>query len=204
MKLDSTFSSVVLPAPVPPLISALSRALTQCDRKSSIGRVSARSVTRSSALSRSAGKRRIESSGPSTASGGMIALTREPSGRRASTIGELSSTRRPTPLTMRSMTRIRWRSSWKCRGTLLEHAAALDEHVLVGVDEDVADRRVAQQRLERPEPEDIVDELTEQRFALAEADAACSPRPAARRAACGFRFRPAAGRPGRAPRGSGG
>ena len=98
---------------MPPLISTFSRALTQCDRKSSIGRVSARSVTRSSAFSRSAGKRRIESSGPSTASGGMIALTREPSGRRASTIGELSSTRRPTALTMRSMTRIRWRSSWK-------------------------------------------------------------------------------------------
>ena len=79
MKLDSTLSSVVLPAPVPPLIRQFSRARTQCDRKSSIGRVSARRVTRSSALSRSAGKRRIESSGPSTASGGMMALTREPS-----------------------------------------------------------------------------------------------------------------------------
>ena len=117
MKLESTFRSVVLPAPVPPLISALSRAFTQCDRNSSIGRVSARSVTRSSARRRSAGKRRIESSGPSTASGGMIALTREPSGSRASTIGELSSTRRPTALTMRSITRIRWRSSWKLAAT---------------------------------------------------------------------------------------
>jgi hypothetical protein len=41
-------------------------------------------------------KRRIDTSGPSTANGGMIALTREPSGRRASTIGLDSSTRRPT------------------------------------------------------------------------------------------------------------
>ncbi len=47
--------------------------------------------------------RRIDSTGPSSASGGMIALTREPSGKRASTIGDDSSTRRPTRLTMRSM-----------------------------------------------------------------------------------------------------
>ena len=170
MKLESTLSSVVLPAPVPPLISPFSRARTQCDRKSSIGRVSARSVTRSSALSRSAGNRRIDSSGPSTASGGMIALTREPSGSRASTIGELSSTRRPTALTMRSMTRRRWRSSWKVGGDLLELAVALDEHVLVGVDQDVADRRVAQQRLQRAEPEHVIEQLDEERFALAEAE----------------------------------
>ena len=93
---DMTFSSVVLPAPVPPLTRTFRRDRTQCSRKSSIGCVIARRLTRSAAFSRSAGKRRIESSGPSTASGGMIALTREPSGRRASTIGELSSTRRPT------------------------------------------------------------------------------------------------------------
>jgi len=35
------------------------------------------------------------------ASGGTMALTREPSARRASQIGEDSSTRRPTWLTMR-------------------------------------------------------------------------------------------------------
>jgi hypothetical protein len=36
------------------------------------------------------------SAGPSIASGGTMALMREPSGRRASQIGEDSSTRRPT------------------------------------------------------------------------------------------------------------
>jgi hypothetical protein len=41
------------------------------------------------------------SAGPSIASGGTIQLTREPSGRRASQIGEDSSTRRPIWLTMR-------------------------------------------------------------------------------------------------------
>ena len=39
---------------------------------------------------------RIDSSGPSMASGGTTALTRLPSASRASTSGELSSTRRPT------------------------------------------------------------------------------------------------------------
>jgi hypothetical protein len=39
--------------------------------------------------------------GPSMASGGAMTLTREPSARRASQIGEDSSTRRPTWLTMR-------------------------------------------------------------------------------------------------------
>ncbi len=47
------------------------------------------------------------------ASGGMIALTREPSGRRASHIGEVSSMRRPTFETMRSRICIRWSLSRK-------------------------------------------------------------------------------------------
>ena len=38
---------------------------------------------------------RIVSSGPESESGGMIAFTRDPSGRRASTIGDDSSIRRP-------------------------------------------------------------------------------------------------------------
>ena len=57
--------------------------------------------------------RRIDNSGPSTESGGMMAFTREPSGSRASTMGEDSSTRRPTWLTILSMIRIRWPSSLK-------------------------------------------------------------------------------------------
>ena len=67
-------------------------------------------------------KRRIDSTGPSSASGGMIALTREPSGSRASTIGLDSSMRRPTELTMRSMICIRCRSSLKDDVGLLEPA----------------------------------------------------------------------------------
>ena len=54
---------------------------------------------------------RMVSAGPSSASGGAITLTREPSGRRASQIGEDSSTRRPIWLTMRwQMLRSCWLS----------------------------------------------------------------------------------------------
>ena len=69
----------------------------------------------------------------------MIAFTREPSGRRASTIGELSSIRRPTPLTIRSITRSRCLSSWNVVRQPLELAGPLDVNRLVGVDQDVAD-----------------------------------------------------------------
>ena len=48
---------------------------------------------------------------PSSASGGMIAFTRDPSASRASTIGLDSSMRRPIALTMRSMICCRCRSS---------------------------------------------------------------------------------------------
>ncbi len=44
--------------------------------------------------------------GPHSDSGGMMMFTREPSGRRASTIGLLSSTRLPSGATMRSIMRI--------------------------------------------------------------------------------------------------
>ncbi|MNT66344.1 hypothetical protein D3C72_2044050 [compost metagenome] len=68
-------------------------------------------MTRSATCSGLTEKRRIDSSGPSMAEGGMMALTREPSGRRASTIGLVSSMRRPTRETIFSITFIRWASS---------------------------------------------------------------------------------------------
>ena len=50
---------------------------------------------------------------PSSDSGGMMTLTRGPSARRASTMGEASSIRRPTVETMRSMTRRKCSSEMK-------------------------------------------------------------------------------------------
>ncbi|MCY1373707.1 hypothetical protein D9M69_609970 [compost metagenome] len=62
---------------------------------------------RSLMVSGTTANRRIESTGPSRASGGMMAFTREPSGRRASTMGLDSSTRRPMRETILSMIFIR-------------------------------------------------------------------------------------------------
>ena len=93
------------------------------------------------------------STGPSTASGGMTTLTREPSGRRASHSGSASSTRRPSGARIRS---IAWRrSASAAKATLgrLEPAGALDPDGCAAVDHDLVDRRVLEQRLERPEPE---------------------------------------------------
>jgi hypothetical protein len=83
----------------------------------------------------------------------MIALTREPSARRASTIGEDSSTRRPI--------------ADRRRG---EAPVALDEDLLVGIDQNVGDRVVLQERLERPEPEEFVEDFVDQLVALAQVE----------------------------------
>ena len=92
------------------------RALTQAFSSSSMPSVMASFATRSSPFSAWRPKRRMESSGPSTATGGMAALTREPSGRRASTSGDDSSTRRPTRDTIFSMMRSRCASSLNSTG----------------------------------------------------------------------------------------
>ena len=151
-------------------MSAFSRARTDTSRNSSIGRVSDRIATRSSARRRSAGKRRIESSGPSTASGGMIALTREPSGEarvdhRRAVVDATADAADDAVDDAHQVLVVLER-----RRQPVELAAALDVDVLVGVDQDVADRRIAQQRFERPEPEDLVDDIAKNRVALAHAE----------------------------------
>lgn len=62
------------------------------------------STNSSSDRARSA-NRRIESVGPVTATGSITAQTRAPSGRRASTIGDVRSSRRPRGPSTRSMIR---------------------------------------------------------------------------------------------------
>lgn len=83
-------------------------------------------ASRSDMTGRCAGNLRIVRLAPLSATGGMTACTREPSGNRASTIGELSSMRRPNGITMRSMTRrtdcspvnaAAWRQSRPSRST---------------------------------------------------------------------------------------
>ena len=106
IKEESTFSVVVLPEPVPPETKTFRRASTQALRKSNISGVAVPKRMRSSTVKGLAANLRMVMTGPTSESGGMMALTREPSVRRASTMGLDSSTRRPMGLMMRSMMRI--------------------------------------------------------------------------------------------------
>ena len=96
-----------MPAPVPPEIRMFFRVATASSRKSIMSGESMPSRSRSSRRSRWRPKRRIDSVGPSSVTGGIVALTRLPSGRRASTIGDASSIRRPTRAAIRWMIRTR-------------------------------------------------------------------------------------------------
>ena len=105
---ERLLSSVVFPEPVPPLMMMLHRACTAADRKSITPWGNAPWRIRSSTVSGLEPNRRMDMAGPSSASGGMMAFTRDPSARRASTMGLVSSTRRPIRPTMRSMICRRW------------------------------------------------------------------------------------------------
>ena len=103
MKLESAFSRVVLPEPVPPLTTTLRRSDTAVANDSSWPSVRVPDSTSCRGPGRRTPKRRIERTGPSTASGGITTLTREPSASLASTIGLSSSTRRPSGARIRSI-----------------------------------------------------------------------------------------------------
>ena len=90
-----------MPEPVPPEISVLTRQRPMILRISAPSGVIVPNLTSCSSVSLSFLNLRMVSAGPSIASGGTMTLTREPSGRRASQIGEDLSTRRPIWLTMR-------------------------------------------------------------------------------------------------------
>src|SRR5947207_14892025 len=95
MNADIALRVVVLPVPVPPEMRMLSFPFTQLARNcAAFGEIDPKEI-RSFIVYGSRENFRIVSVGPLRASGGMIAFTREPSGRRASTIGDASSTRRP-------------------------------------------------------------------------------------------------------------
>ena len=103
-----------------------------------------------------------DAAGPLSDSGGMIAFTRLPSGRRASTIGEDSSMRRPTWATILLMIRRRCDSSLKRDGRLVQPARALDPDVERAVDHDLRDGVVGEQPLERAVAEDVVGDVLDQ------------------------------------------
>ena len=98
-------------------------------------------------------KRRIVSTGPSNASGGITTFTREPSGSRASHSGSASSTRRPSGARIRS---IASRSSVSLAKRTAVGSSRPPRSTHTGAvphDHHLVDRRVAQERLQRTEPE---------------------------------------------------
>jgi len=98
---ERTLRTVVLPAPVPPEMMTL-RRFDHADSSSSMGSVSVWFSIMLRAVSGSRPKRRMERQAPSrrAADDGVDAGT---VCKRASTMGEDSSTRRPMRETMRSM-----------------------------------------------------------------------------------------------------
>ncbi len=87
IKEDNRLSRVVFPDPVPPEIMILRRAMTQARRNSIIFSVIEPTAISSFRPNRSWANFRTVMDGPSMVTGGITALTREPSGRRASTVG---------------------------------------------------------------------------------------------------------------------
>ncbi len=81
MNAARAFSRVVLPDPVPPLIRMLRRSATAASSRTASSGEIVPSATSRSGSGREAGNLRIETAGPSTASGGMTTLTVDPSGK---------------------------------------------------------------------------------------------------------------------------
>src|SRR6059058_4710884 len=80
--------SDVLPAPVPPETITLAFARTQAPRNSIIGAVRDPISTRSRGVNGRRLNLRMVTTGPQSERGGMITLTLDPSGSRASTHGD--------------------------------------------------------------------------------------------------------------------
>ena len=141
-------------------------ASTQRVRNSTDSSESVPRSTMSSSVRRRLENFRIVRSGPESESGGMTTFTRLPSGRRASTIGEASSMRRPTcgddlvddPAQVRLVV--------EPDGRLVELALALDPDLAGAVDHDLRDRVVGEQALERPVAEDVVGDLLAETLAV--------------------------------------
>src|SRR5690606_41238318 len=87
MPLDRVLGKVVLPDPVPPETTTFLRLRTHRYRNSAMADEMDPDRTRSSISGRRAGNLRMVNVAPLSATGGITAFTREPSGRRASTMG---------------------------------------------------------------------------------------------------------------------
>ena len=111
-------SKVVLPEPVPPETRIFKRRSTHNRKKSASEAGKVCCATRSCISKRFLGNFRMVRLAPLTEIGGKTAFSREPSGKRASTIGEASSILRPSGYTMRSITLRTACSSLNCNECL--------------------------------------------------------------------------------------
>ena len=163
---ERTLSVVVLPEPVPPETKMLRRASTHARRNSNISGVEVPNRMRSSVVNGLAANFRMVMTGPTSDSGGMMALTREPSGRRASTIGErlvdAAADRGDDPVDDAHDVVVVLEDDVR----QLELARALDVDLARAVDHDLGDGVVTEERLERPEADDLVGDLLEHADAL--------------------------------------
>ena len=163
---ERTLSVVVLPEPVPPETKMFRRASTHARRKSNMSAVAVPNRMRSSTVNGEAENFRIVMTGPTRDSGGMMALTREPSVRRASTIGrrlvDAAADRGDDPVDDAHDVVVVLEDDVG----ELELAGALDVDLARAVDHDFRDRLVAEERLERAEADDLVGDLLEHPDAL--------------------------------------
>ena len=99
--------------------------------------------------------------GPSTASGGITAWSRDPSGRRASTIGDERSSRRPSGRDD-ALDEVDDRPRVEAEHDGFEPPAPLDVGATGTVDHHLGDGRIGEERFERAETGDLVRELLEE------------------------------------------
>ena len=100
--------------------------------------------------------------GPSSVTGGSVAFTRLPSARRASTIGDVSSIRRPTRAAIRWMIRTRCSVSRKRTAVSFELSEPLDIDLVKAVDQDVGDRGIGHQRGQRADAQRLLEQILSQ------------------------------------------
>ncbi len=166
MNADMALSSVVLPEPVPPEMRTLRRAATiafstsatwagtlpiSISRSMLIGTLANLRIDSSGAVDRQRRDDRVDAAAVGQAGvDHRRGFVDPPADRR----DDLLDDPEQVPLVLEAHRR------------RLEHAVALDEHAVVAVDQDVGDRRVLEQRLERPEAEQFVEHVVDQLLAL--------------------------------------
>ena len=155
------FKSVVLPDPLPPEMTMLSRPRTAAARNSDISVASEPRRTSSSSRNVLRAARLRQSVGPRSAKGAMTAVRRAPSGSFTSTEGERSSIRalglfHQPPDESEQMGLVGEANLGR-----FQQAVALDADVVGAVDEDVAHRGIGKERLQGAEAVDLVEDFAD-------------------------------------------